>query len=131
MSAWPSIERRSSARMRASSSRYTSLGTTSSAPLSSARTRTIGSAPGSVEDDDRDVPVPGPPRLSCAEPAAELGLARDHDVGREPLGEVERPGRPRGLEDREAVVAELPLEVPPRVRLVLGQQDGVRPTPRR
>ena len=50
------------------------------------------------QHDHRDVAVPRPSRLARAEPAAELGLADDHDVGRVALGEVERPAghRPRG-----------------------------------
>ena len=86
----------------------------------------MGSAPGSVRHDHRHVPVPRPPGLAGAESPAELGLARDDDVGEQPLRKVERPRGPGCLEDREAVRAQLPLEVLPRTLLLLGEEDGVR-----
>ena len=54
------------------------------------------------------------------------GVARDHDVGQEPLREIECARSPGGAEDREAVVAELLLDVLPRARLALCEEDGVR-----
>ena len=49
---------------------------------------------------DRHVPVPAAAGLTRAQPAAEVGLAGDHEVGRHALGEIERAGRPARAEDR-------------------------------
>ena len=70
---------------------------------------------------------PGSPARSLRH---EVGLADDDDVGRVPLDEIECARRPAGLEDHEPVVAELALEVLPRVGLVLRQQDCIGAHPR-
>jgi hypothetical protein len=77
------------------------------------------------ENDHRDVPVPRASGLTRAKPAAELGLAGYHDVGKEPLGEIQRPRRPGRLEDDEPVLPKLPEEVFPGFLLVLCEEDGV------
>ena len=78
------------------------------------------------EEDHGHVAIPAATGLSLAEAAAELRLRRDHDVRSGTLGEVERPRAPRRLEHPEAVVAQVPLEVAPRLRLGLGEKDGAR-----
>jgi hypothetical protein len=83
------------------------------------------------QNDHRHVPVPSPSGLPCTQPAAEVGLAGDHEVRRESLGEIERAGRPGRAEDREPVLAQLVLQKLPRPRLVLGEEDGAGAHPRR
>ena len=83
------------------------------------------------QDDDRHVPVPRAPGLAGAEPAAEIRLAGDHEIGRDALGEIERARRPGGAEHGEPVLAQVSLEELPRAGLVLGEEDGARAHPRR
>ena len=78
------------------------------------------------QDDHRHIPVPRPPRLARAEAPAEIGLAGDDEVWQHALREVEGAGGPRRFEHREAVRAQLALEVLPRPPLVLCEENGVR-----
>ena len=84
----------------------------------------VGSGLG--EEDHRHIAIPAPARLSLPQAATELRLGGDHDVRRRPLRKIERPGAPRRLEHAEAVVAQVPLQVAPRLRLGLGEEDGAR-----
>ena len=78
------------------------------------------------QHDHRHVPVPRPSGLTRAQPAAEVGVAGNHEIGRDAFGEIERAGRPARAEDSEPVLAQMVLEDLPRTRLVLGEEDGTR-----
>src|SRR6476659_10031687 len=78
------------------------------------------------EDDDRDVAIPGPPRLAAAQAQAELELGEEDDVRPSALRELERLRAACGSEDVEAVVAQLSAEVLPRRWLRFGDEDGAR-----
>ena len=78
------------------------------------------------EEDHRHIAIPAAAGLSLAQAAAELRLGGDHDVRSGTLGEVERPRAPRRFEHPEAVAAQVPLQVAPRLRLGLGEKDGAR-----
>ena len=69
------------------------------------------------QDDDGHVPVPAAARLALAQPRTQLCLAREHDVGPHPLGDVERLTAPRCLDHLETVGAEVALEVARLVRV--------------
>ena len=115
-----------SARIRARSSSYANgRPMTSSAPRSSARTRSTRSEDGR-EHDDGNVPVPGSSRLATPKPQAQLELGEENDVGPRALGELERLAPAGRAEHVEAVVAELPAEVLARLGLGLGDEDGAR-----
>ena len=76
------------------------------------------------EHDHRDVPVPAAPGLALAQPRAELGLAGEHDVRPDALGDVERLRAPARLDDVEAVRAQVALEIARLVRVGVGEEEG-------
>ena len=90
------------------------------------------------EHDHRHVAVPAPPGLTLTEPRAQLGLAREHDVGPRALGDVERLRAPARLDDVEAVRAQVPAQIARLVRVGVGEEERcshgtprLEPAPRR
>ena len=76
------------------------------------------------QHDHGNVAIPTPARLAVPEPRAELGLAREDDVGPRPLGDVERLRAPGGLDDVEAVRAQVPLEIAGAIGVGIGEEKG-------
>ena len=74
------------------------------------------------EHDHRDVAVPATAGLALPQPRAELGLAREHDVGRDRSTMSSACAAPPRLEHVEAVRAQVPLQVPRLVRVGIGQE---------
>ncbi len=78
------------------------------------------------EQDHGDVSIPRPAGLAAAQPEAEVELGEENEVGSRALGELERLRTACGVEDVEAVVAQMSAEVLARLGLGLGDEDGVR-----
>ncbi len=115
--------------MRARSSSYANgRPMTSSAPRSSARTRSTGSDEGDQQDHGH-VAIPASARLAAAQALAEVELPEEHEVGPDALGELERLAPARCVEHVEAVVAELAAEVLARLDLGLCDEERVRHAP--
>ena len=76
------------------------------------------------EHDHRDVPVPAPAGLAFAEASAQLRLAREDDVRPRALGDIERLRAPAGLDDVEAVRAQVALEIARPGGIGVGEKEG-------
>lgn len=77
-----------------------------------------------AEQDHGHVPIPEPAGLALAQPATELELGADDEVGPQALGQIEHLGDLAGAEHLEAVVGQLPFQVAARAGLGLGDDHG-------